>query len=301
MLRLREQIGGDPARIDAVVGGDDDLGRAGDGVDADVAEHQPLGRGDVGVAGADDLVDARHALGAVRHRGDRLRAADHEHAVDAGQPRGRQRLRRRARRGHHDLAHARDARRDGGHDHRRRIPGLAARHVDADAGQRIDAAADAHAFLGDLVGGVPLALVKHPDALRGAFHRRAHLGRRARRELVPLGRRQLERVELALVELRGQRAHGGVAPRAHLGDHSAALPLRCPPTARCSDCRARRAGAGSRGSSFRIPGSWLPRFEVRQNSSLRPRVRPVRAAGRGAMAATRIRPERTGRERGRSP
>ena len=41
------------------LGEDDDLGRAGDGVDADPAEHLPLGLGDIGVAGADDAIDGR--------------------------------------------------------------------------------------------------------------------------------------------------------------------------------------------------------------------------------------------------
>ncbi len=92
MLGLGQQIGGDPGGIDAVVGADDQLGGAGDRIDADVAEHQALGRGDVGVSGADDLVDARDALGAVGQRGDRLRTADDEHAGDAGEARRQQRL-----------------------------------------------------------------------------------------------------------------------------------------------------------------------------------------------------------------
>ena len=44
------------------VGEHDDFRGAGDHVDADVAEHPPLGRRDVGVAGADDLVDRRDRL-----------------------------------------------------------------------------------------------------------------------------------------------------------------------------------------------------------------------------------------------
>ena len=79
------------------------------------AEHAPLRRGDVGVAGTDDLVDRGHGRGAVGERADRLRAADREHAVDAAQRRGREheRIALAARRRHHhdDLAHARDLRR----------------------------------------------------------------------------------------------------------------------------------------------------------------------------------------------
>ena len=64
----------------AAVGDHQDLGRPGDHVDADRAEHAPLGRRDVGVAGADDLVDRRDRRGAVGERRDRLRAADGERA-----------------------------------------------------------------------------------------------------------------------------------------------------------------------------------------------------------------------------
>ena len=59
-----------------VVGDDQDLRRAGDRVDVDLAEHLPLGLRDPRVARPDDLVDARHALGAVGERRHRLRAAD---------------------------------------------------------------------------------------------------------------------------------------------------------------------------------------------------------------------------------
>ena len=57
VLGLRQQIGGDPVRIAVLVGEDQHLGRAGDHVDADRAEHQPLGRRHIGVAGTDDLGD----------------------------------------------------------------------------------------------------------------------------------------------------------------------------------------------------------------------------------------------------
>ena len=62
-----------PARRD-----DHDLARAGVEVDAAVPRDQRLGRRDVGVAGADDLVHARHAGRAVGHRRDGVRAAEAE-------------------------------------------------------------------------------------------------------------------------------------------------------------------------------------------------------------------------------
>ena len=141
VLGLREEIHRHPVRVGAAVAHDHDLGRAGDHVDADDAEHLPLGGGDVGVARADDLVHRRYRLRAVGERGDRLRAADREHAVDAADRRRREHelVALAAGRGHRhdDFAHARHLRRHGIHDHRRRVGGLAAGHVDADAVERV--------------------------------------------------------------------------------------------------------------------------------------------------------------------
>ena len=52
VLGLREQVGGEVDRVSRRVGEDRDLRRAGLGVDADHAAHQPLGRRDVDVARA---------------------------------------------------------------------------------------------------------------------------------------------------------------------------------------------------------------------------------------------------------
>ena len=69
--------------VGAVVGDDRDLGRAGEQVDADLAEELALGLGDVGVARADDDVGLGQALDAVGHRGQRLDAAEREDVVGA--------------------------------------------------------------------------------------------------------------------------------------------------------------------------------------------------------------------------
>ena len=90
MLGLREEIHRDPVGVGALVRDDEDLGRAGDHVDADGAEHAALGRGDIGVAGSADLVDRRNRGRAVGERRDRLRAADREGARDPGEMRGRE-------------------------------------------------------------------------------------------------------------------------------------------------------------------------------------------------------------------
>ena len=66
VLGLRQKIGGDPIRIAVLVGDDQHLGRPGDHVDADFAEHQALGGGHIGVAGPDDLGDRRNRLACHR-------------------------------------------------------------------------------------------------------------------------------------------------------------------------------------------------------------------------------------------
>ena len=132
-----------------LVGEDQHLGGPGDHVDADLAEHQPLGGRHIGVAGADDLGDRLDGLGAVGERRHRLRAADAIDLVDAGELRGREHQRRElavGRRHHHDEArHARDLGGHRVHQHRRRIGRGAARHIEPDrldrgpAGAELDA------------------------------------------------------------------------------------------------------------------------------------------------------------------
>ena len=84
MFRLAEQIGGDPVRIIAAIGDDQDFRWTGNGVDADLAEHFAFGGGDIGIAGADNLVDRGNGLGAISQRGNGLRAADAVNLGDAG-------------------------------------------------------------------------------------------------------------------------------------------------------------------------------------------------------------------------
>ena len=119
VLGLRQEIGGDEARVGRVVGDDEDLARAGDAVDRDGAEDEALRARDVVVAGPDDLVDADDALRAVGERRDRLGAARVHDGRDARQMRRRVdrvvRLVAGERRGEQDLRHARDPRRDGRH------------------------------------------------------------------------------------------------------------------------------------------------------------------------------------------
>ena len=88
VLGLGEQVGGQPRRLARLVGDHEHLAGAGQAVDGDLAHDLALGLGDVGVAGADDDVAARHGGGAEGHGGDRLGAADREQVGDAEQSAG---------------------------------------------------------------------------------------------------------------------------------------------------------------------------------------------------------------------
>src|SRR6185437_1729319 len=69
VLGLADQVGGEVRRVGGVVGDDADLGGAVLAVGADGALQDPLGRGDVDVAGAGDHVDRRALVGSVgEHR-----------------------------------------------------------------------------------------------------------------------------------------------------------------------------------------------------------------------------------------
>ena len=136
MLGLRQQIGGNPVGIAGLVGQDQNFGWTGDHVDADLAEHQPLGGRDIGIAGPDDLGNGRNAVGAVGERGHRLCAADAIDLVDAGKARRGQHKRVELavgrRNDHRQPRNAGNLGRHCIHQDRRRIGGRAAGHVKAD-------------------------------------------------------------------------------------------------------------------------------------------------------------------------
>ena len=155
MLGLAEEVGGDDRRAGGLVGDHEDLGRAGEQIDADEPEQLPLGLRDVGVPGADEQVDRLEAgQRAVDQCAERLDAADR---VDGVRARGAERVERRVghavrscgRRGGDPL----DARHLGDEDaHQRAADQLvaAAGNVGADAADRYvamaeqDALADLH-------------------------------------------------------------------------------------------------------------------------------------------------------------
>ena len=119
---------------------DEDLGRPGEQVDADLAEQLALRLGDVGVAGTGDEVDPLDRLGAEREGDDRLHAAEEVDLVGAGE------VHRRDRRGRDLAADRRRARGDaldaghlGGDDRHVRRSGqrvAATRHVGAGGADR---------------------------------------------------------------------------------------------------------------------------------------------------------------------
>ena len=228
VLGLRQQVGGDPVGIAALVGEDQHLGRAGDHVDADRAEHQALGRRHIGVAGADDLGDRRDRRRAVGERRDRLRAADAIDLVDAGELRRRQhqRVELAVRRRHHhdDARHARDLGRHGVHQHRRRIGRGAARHVEPDRLDRGPAVAELDAErIGEAVVLRHLAAVIGLDAVARELERveRAAVAGRGRGVELGCGDAQADLVEIDAVEFPGELDQRAVAVAAHVGDDGA--------------------------------------------------------------------------------
>ena len=164
VLCLREQVDGGEEGVGVVIGDDEDLGGSGEQIDADLAEELALGLGDVGVARSGDEVDRCDRLGADRHSGDGLHAAEHVDLVRAGELHGRDRRRgdlaadrRRAR---DDTRHAGDLRGDDRHVRRGGQRVLAAGDVgtrglhgyvllaEEHAGQRLDLDVDERVALG---------------------------------------------------------------------------------------------------------------------------------------------------------
>ncbi len=178
VLGLCHEIRGVPFRPSRA-GDDDDFGWAGVEVDGAVGRDERLGCRHIAIARSDDLVDAWNRVGAVRQRGDRVRAADVKESRDAGLE----------RRGHHDrfgprthgddLRDAGDARRNRRHQQRGGQRKSSARHVAADSCQRLDALFDRDAgrdrhrerlrnlTRGDL-GDVPGGLLNGPPDTRPA-------------------------------------------------------------------------------------------------------------------------------------
>ena len=214
MLRLRHQVGDDQRRVGRIVGDDDQLRRPGGHVDADLADEAHLRRGNVGVAGADDLVDAHERGRTERRRRHPRRAAalvdlgDAEAVADVVQLVAR---RRRGRGDADDLLNAGDARRHRGHHQRRDVDRAAAGHVAADAAQRPHAVP----HRAPLIRLRQLRPVERLDALQREIDGLGHLG--ADGDAARRGPDRLRRDRDA-VELRDLLRDVRVAARADAGD-----------------------------------------------------------------------------------
>jgi hypothetical protein len=184
-----------------------------------------LGRRHVGVAGADDLVDrgdARRTVGQRRHR---LRAADAEDLVDAGELRGgehqRIELAVRRRHHHHETLDAGHFRRHRVHQHRGRIGGGAARHVEPGGGDRGPAIAELDTErIGEALVLRQLPAVIGVDALAGELQRgeRAGLARCGGGRELAGGDAQPDGGEIDPIEFAAELDQRGVATRHHVGD-----------------------------------------------------------------------------------
>ena len=228
MLGLRQQIGGDPVGIAGLVGDDQHLGRPGDHVDADLAEHDALGGRHISVARPDDLGDRRDGRGAIGQGRDRLGAADAENLVDAGKLRRRQhqRIEFAARRRHHhrDPRHAGDLGRHRVHQHRGRIGRGAARHIKPDRLDRGPARAEFDAErIGEAIVLRHLAAVIGLDAAAGEFERVERLAAARRNGRGDLGRGHAgaDAVEIEPVEFERVVLERAIAAGGDVGDDGA--------------------------------------------------------------------------------
>ncbi len=223
MLGLSEQVGGADFAVHRLVSDDQRLGRPGQEVDADAAEQLPFGFRHISVAGTDQHVDRLDRLGAERHGGDRLHAAEHIDVVGAAEMLGRDdgRMRRAlvGRGAGDDAFDAGDARGDDRHvrggDHRI----APARHVAADridrdmavaehdAGQRLDL--DVEHAIALLLREVADLRLREFDVIEVAL---GHL----RDRLLDFLRAEAEILGRPLVEFFRQFADGGVLARVDL-------------------------------------------------------------------------------------
>ena len=216
------------SRIGGSIGEDHDLGRSGDHIDADDAEHPALGGRDIGVARTDDLGDRRDGRRPIGQRGHGLRAADPVDLVDPSDARRRQHQRvdppLRRRHDHRHAAASGDLRRDRVHHDRGRIARRAAGHIEADRLDRPPAPAELDPErVGEAQIGRLLALVVGRHAGVGEFKRLQRLGVAVGQRCVDLRRADLDpgRRDVDPVEPQGIVDERCVAARAHVVDDGA--------------------------------------------------------------------------------
>ncbi len=154
MFGLSEQVCGDELRrcaaSSAITSTSDGPAGRSSAAPCRIGGDDLLGGSDVGAARPEDLVDLRNALGAVSHCGDRLRAADLEHRVDAAELSGDEHsgictTARSRRRAQNSTRAAHELRRHGDHDHRRRQRRRACGYVETHGRDRANHSLTAHA------------------------------------------------------------------------------------------------------------------------------------------------------------
>ena len=194
----------------------EDLAWAGELVDTYRAEDLPLRFVDVGIARPDDLVDRGDRGRAIRHRGDRLCAADPEDAVGSGEVASRNhRGMRRGRQARDHILAAGHLGRNDCHDRCRKQRIAPARHVAADpldryhpmaemdAGQRLDV---------ERQDRCQLCLRKRRDPVNRELRIRARLSIEARHRRCTFRGRDLDGLDLDAVEALRIIDQGRVTP-----------------------------------------------------------------------------------------
>ncbi|MPN11428.1 hypothetical protein SDC9_158729 [bioreactor metagenome] len=149
MFGLRQEIRRHRLRIGAVVGDHHDLRRPRHHVDGDLSVDQLLGRGDISVAGTDDLLHLADGRRPVRQCGNPVDAAQPVNLRDPGDAHRVQHRRMHVavpsrRRDRDDFLHSRRTRDPGGVNHRRNQRRRAARDIDADPFHRGELFAEYH-------------------------------------------------------------------------------------------------------------------------------------------------------------
>ena len=90
MFSLRQQINGNPAGIILGIGDYQNFRGAGNRINANRAVDLPLGGGNIGIAGPDNLVDRCNGFGAIGQSGDSLRTANPPDFINTGNTGSRQ-------------------------------------------------------------------------------------------------------------------------------------------------------------------------------------------------------------------
>ena len=203
VLGLGDEVGGAEDRVGRLVGQHDGFGGAKHAVDVHLALHHALGIGDENVAGAANLVNLADGFGSVGQRADGRHAANliyGVHAGDAGggQHGGVERFAAAAGSGQDNLADAGDAGRDGGHQHSGRVGRRSAGSVEANTLQGAHQLAEATAQVNPVAG--QRGLVKLGDAAGGQFQRLLQVVGGVVPGGVQLGRRDLEVVQVGVVQ-----------------------------------------------------------------------------------------------------